>query len=216
MSQEIAPGVVEIHGNQYETVALRVRRFRQDCPGYAITTERSHEIESDRIVFKCIISDPHGYPVATGHAEETRTGGGVNSTDAMENCETSAVGRALAFFGYTGTRGIATEEDVRRAQAAQMEMLGSVADEIIEAMETDGLSELVADKLKSKGGTKPEDLSESQAQSLRCIAEIWSDLDRDQVETLWTAQSKGGPFTNKQRQVLKTEAFRKALNEVKK
>lgn len=54
-------------------------------------------------------------PAATGHAFENRSEGYVNKTSYIENCETSAVGRALALLGYEIKRGIASREEMEKA-----------------------------------------------------------------------------------------------------
>ena len=96
-------GIVNIHGRQYKTVALRVAEFREKYPietGWAIITEivRADELAC---VVKAKIVD-HGATVATGYAEENRSSKGINSTSALENAETSAIGRALAAAGFGG------------------------------------------------------------------------------------------------------------------
>ena len=55
-------------------------------------------------------------PSATGHAFEERTQGYVNKTSYIENCETSAVGRALALLGYEISKGIASREEMAKVQ----------------------------------------------------------------------------------------------------
>ena len=59
--------------------------------------------------------------LSTGHAEEFRSTSQVNRTDAMENAETSAIGRALANLGYLGSD-IASEEDIRKFFAEDMRL----------------------------------------------------------------------------------------------
>ena len=85
----------------YETVEVRLEKFIKDYPDFRIATELE-VVEATRYVVKAYL-----YKVATdqvswttGYAEETISERGVNSTSALENCETSAIGRALANAGY--------------------------------------------------------------------------------------------------------------------
>lgn len=97
-------GVVNIHGKNYKTVALRVNEFREKHPieeGWGITTHMVTATE-EIVIIRAVISTPQGVEVATGYAEEVRTSSKINRTSAMENCETSAIGRALAAAGYGG------------------------------------------------------------------------------------------------------------------
>ena len=59
------------------------------------------------------------YPLATGYAEEVRGSSNINKTRALENAETSAVGRALAFAGYHSSTSIASADEVSVAIARQ-------------------------------------------------------------------------------------------------
>ena len=118
-------GTVVIHGKTYETVALRVRKFRDVCPDHTLSTEIVERTE-DVVVMKATISDTSGRCVATGHAEEYRKASQINKTSALENAETSAIGRCLAAFGLGGTE-FATADEVANAISRQKTSAKSVA-----------------------------------------------------------------------------------------
>lgn len=106
------PGIVNMRGREYKTVALRVSEFRTDYPiseGWGIKTGWLVN-DTERVVFRAAIVDPDGREVAVGFAEEYRSTRGVNSTSALENCETSAIGRALAAAGYAGQEYASADE----------------------------------------------------------------------------------------------------------
>ena len=115
---------INIHGKQYETVASRIVRFRESYPDFSIITDLL-SADADCVVMKASILNAVGMCISTGHAEEYRTASKINKTSALENCETSAVGRALAFFEYAGS-GIASADEVTNAIKAQdaLEELG--------------------------------------------------------------------------------------------
>jgi len=105
-------GIVMFRGRQYKTVGLRVQQFRQGHPvseGWSIRTELIHR-DRESVCIRAALVDPQGREIAVGHAEEQRTSKGVNSTSALENCETSAIGRALAAAGYAGTEYASADE----------------------------------------------------------------------------------------------------------
>ena len=102
---------VDIHGKQYETVASRVERFRKE-KDYGINTVLLQNDET-LVVMKATIKDGDRI-VACGHAEEKRASSQINRTSALENCETSAIGRALACLGYIGTE-FASADEVAQA-----------------------------------------------------------------------------------------------------
>src|SRR6185437_2880260 len=89
-------GKVNIHGKEYETVASRIQRFRTDeniALNYSIETEMI-EATASTVIMKATIKNKDGRIIATGHGEESRTSSMINKTSALENCETSAIGRA--------------------------------------------------------------------------------------------------------------------------
>jgi hypothetical protein len=85
----------------YEPVEVRLEKFIKDYPDFRLSTELE-VIESNRYIVKAYLFKTATDSVAwaTGLAEETVTSRGVNQTSALENCETSAIGRALANAGY--------------------------------------------------------------------------------------------------------------------
>lgn len=105
-------GIVDIHGKQYKTVALRVSEFRSEYTirdGWCIVTT-VHWADELVVIMRAEIISPQGQIVATGYAEENRTTKGINSTSALENAETSAIGRALAAAGLAGTEYASADE----------------------------------------------------------------------------------------------------------
>ena len=106
-------GIVNIRGKEYQTVALRVQKFREQHPDWSLTSEVLFR-DADCVVVKSIIADETGRVLATGHAEEYRKASQINGTSALENAETSAHGRSLAALGIGGTE-FASANEVQNA-----------------------------------------------------------------------------------------------------
>lgn len=106
-------GIVNIRGKEYQTVALRVQKFRELHPGWSLTSEVLFR-DADCVVMKSIIADETGRVLATGHAEEYRKSSQINGTSALENAETSAHGRSLAALGIGSTE-FASANEVQNA-----------------------------------------------------------------------------------------------------
>jgi len=87
--------------DDYEPVASRLDRFLKAHPDARVITDLVHYL-SDIAVFKAELW-LDGEIIATGWAEEIRGQGNVNKTSHLENCETGAVGRALANAGMSGS-----------------------------------------------------------------------------------------------------------------
>ena len=106
---------MNIKGKDYAPVSERVRAFRCIYPNGAITTQIISQSETD-VTIKASVYDERGAVIATGHATENKNASNINRNGAMlENAETSAVGRALGFLGIGTKNGIATAEEVDRA-----------------------------------------------------------------------------------------------------
>lgn len=97
--------VAQKGGKKYTMVQDRIEVLRKLAgDDYRVETEIVHwsTEPGGLIVMKTSITSPNGFVVATGHAEEIRGASYINETSALENCETSSVGRALAILGIHG------------------------------------------------------------------------------------------------------------------
>ena len=95
-------GVTQRGGKKYTEVFVRIEAFRKAF-GTSLGVET--EIVADNgqtVVIKAMIKNSDGMIIGCGYAEEVRGTSNVNKTSAIENCETSAVGRALASLGLHG------------------------------------------------------------------------------------------------------------------
>jgi hypothetical protein len=102
----------------YETVEERLVKFWKDHPDGQIHTKVLEHTVSRFIVEASIFrTEADARPWTTGLAEETIQGRGVNATSALENCETSAIGRALANAGYATKGKRASREEMSKVKA---------------------------------------------------------------------------------------------------
>lgn len=104
---------------QYAEVPQRVKAFRMVYPGGGIRTELLQDT-SERCTFRAEVYDEEGALLGSGTAFEEKKGT-INTTSYIENCETSAVGRALAFAGFGIDTSIASAEELQAAHAKQEE-----------------------------------------------------------------------------------------------
>ena len=89
---------VNIKGKEYVEVNERLKHFRSTLKGWCLTSDIV-ELDEKRCVIKATVWDDNGNIRATGHAYETEGSSFINKTSFIENCETSAWGRALANLG---------------------------------------------------------------------------------------------------------------------
>jgi len=104
---------ISIHGKSYATVALRIAIARRVLGTALNIVTKIVSIDVNTVVMQSDIYID-GQHVSTGHSEEKRNSSKINQTSALENCETSATGRALAFLGFISD-GIASAEEVSTA-----------------------------------------------------------------------------------------------------
>ncbi len=104
----------DIKGKQYAEVSERILAFRKLNPNGRIITEIIDKTDND-VTMKATIYDETEKELATGYASEVKKGL-VNSISMLENCETSAIGRALGFCGFGIDNGIASEQDIQKVE----------------------------------------------------------------------------------------------------
>lgn len=111
-----------VKGKNYAEVAQRVQAFRKLIPGGYITTDIL-KIEDGIVYMKAeagyYAEDGRRVMLATGLAFERQDASNINKTSFIENCETSAIGRALGFIGLGSEKSIASAEEVTHAIETQ-------------------------------------------------------------------------------------------------
>ena len=169
--------MVKIHGKEYYTVVERINMLHDKTEGnYSIDTSLER-YEGGIVIIKATLSFNDN--TFTGHAYEKEGSTQINKTSALENCETSAIGRALASAGYGGTE-FASANEVENAihqqnspppppkkmTATQLvvinDLIGFIGDEEVEAKTEKWLlaehseeqANKMINKLKQIGGQK--------------------------------------------------------------
>ena len=108
----------DIKGKGYIEVNQRIKAFRQVYPTGTISTEII-SLENGVVMMKATVLDDTGKTLATGLAYEKESSSFINKTSFIENCETSAIGRALGFCGFGIDSSVASAEEVENAMLNQ-------------------------------------------------------------------------------------------------
>ena len=104
----------------YETVESRLEKWWKDNPDGRLATKIEQASDTRYIVSAELYkTEADAKPCATGLASESISDRGVNSTSALENCETSAIGRALANAGYAAKGKRASREEMNKVVQLQ-------------------------------------------------------------------------------------------------
>lgn len=201
---------VKIHGKNYLTVAERVSSWREENPDQTMQSEIVFHDDQKVIVKSTIFDD--GEIISTGHAEEVRSSSKINSTSALENAETSSLGRALSFFKYAGSE-IASADEVANAisQQKDKEVVSEWKDYMDKVREHgDSLNAVTKWLLES------ENPDADRERCLLVARECFNEIpDADKIK-LWKAPSKGGFFRTHERKLLSEagEIFSRKRKEV--
>lgn len=117
---------VNIKGKPYVLVSDRVAYFNKHFPNGSITTQLISETDAKEVVMKAIINpDVSKERCFTGYSQAVKGEGYINQTSALENAETSAVGRALGFMGIGVIDSIASADEMVKADVPRGTKLAS-------------------------------------------------------------------------------------------
>src|SRR3990167_7024615 len=114
MDKTLEDKAIDFKGKKYVLVSDRVIFFNERYPEGSITTELVSTPEADTVIIKATIK-PNEKQIFTGYSQATWGEGYINKTSALENAETSAVGRALAFMGIGVLDSIASADEMNKA-----------------------------------------------------------------------------------------------------
>jgi hypothetical protein len=142
--------------DSYEPVASRIARFWAEHPCGAIHTELVFD-DGQRCVIKATVYfDSTAAPVSSDYAEEVQTERGVNATSRIENCATSAIGRALAAANFLATDW--TKKPSREEMQKVQRMSGNVTITEPADLASDKQRNMIKAVCKSLGKTPPVEL----------------------------------------------------------
>lgn len=111
---------IDFKGKGYALVASRVSAFRAICPRGRITTDIL-SMENGTVTMKATIFDDDDRELSNGYAQEKEGASYINKTSYIENCETSAIGRALGNLGIGSDENISSAEELANAVLNQNE-----------------------------------------------------------------------------------------------
>lgn len=154
---------VPVKGKEYALVASRIAAFRAICPSGAICTEIVN-ITDESVTMRTTVADETGKILSTGFANENKSASYINKTSYIENCETSAVGRALGMLGIGSEQNIASAEELVNA-LNQQELENRKIDAIkVKVLEQDIENKVIDDDklLEYFKVEKLEDVTEKQ------------------------------------------------------
>jgi len=117
MTKQLNDKAVDIKGKQYVLVSDRILYLSEIVKDYSMETDITFHASHEMWVVKATLTI--GNNKFTGHAQEIIGDGYINKTSALENCETSAVGRACAMAGIGVIDSIASVDEVNKAGARE-------------------------------------------------------------------------------------------------
>ncbi len=155
----------------YETVEERLTKYWKDHPDGQIHTEILDQ-SAGRFIVKASVyrTEADIRPWTTGLAEETIQGRGVNATSALENCETSAIGRALANAGYATKGKRASREEMVKVDKAN-EVKATIDETKAKMLETSGTYIPVV-KEEDPWTIKPATMPPTMGEAVSTVKEI--------------------------------------------
>ena len=158
---------VNIKGKPYVEVNERVKYFREEYPNARLITELISNMQNQEgkgvCIFKANVLDENNNIISTGHAYEKEDSTFINKTSYIENCETSAIGRALGMLGIGIDTSIASAEEVENAVLNQEQVQTGKQKQNTQPITKDEMYEVVKEAVK-EDLMKTEEVTESLRQ----------------------------------------------------
>lgn len=181
MDKSLQNKAIDIKGKKYVLVADRILYFNAEYPNGRIKTYLKSKPEDERVVIKAIVTPDvdNAKRCFTGYSQALWGDGYINKTSAIENCETSAIGRALAMMGIGVIDSLASVDEINKAELQSRMTLSPT--------QVGTISKL----LEEKGIDSPEDkqkivkiISGGEHLNTSGVARLIKEIDQAQPDTL--------------------------------
>lgn len=122
MDKQLKNKAVDIKGKKYVLVADRILYFNETYPNGCIETDQISSPTDDRVIIKATVTPDCEKPLRrfNGHSQAVIGEGYINKTSALENAETSAIGRALAMMGIGVIESVASVDEIKKTTYPQV------------------------------------------------------------------------------------------------
>lgn len=181
MDKSLQNKAIDIKGKKYVLVADRILYFNQEYPNGRIKTYLKSSPEAERVVIKAIVTPDvdNSQRCFTGYSQALWGDGYINKTSAIENCETSAIGRALAMMGIGVIDSLASVDEINKAEIqSKMSLSPRQISEISEAFENKGITE-AEDKQKIV-----KEITGGEALNTSGVARLIREINQAEADTL--------------------------------
>ena len=160
---------INIKGKDYVLVSERLKYFRENekYAGYSLVTELI-DFTPERVCMIAKVIDENGVVRATGHAFEEKQASYINKTSYLENCETSACGRALAILGIGIDENVASADEVSHAIELQEGATKSKSD-------TPKANTAKTDPIRDEALNNPQAITPTQIANLEGVFKLQPD-----------------------------------------
>ena len=179
-----------IKGKDYAEVNQRIKAFRMVYPEGGLPTEIV-SIDNGVVVMRCTVLTDNGKVLATGTAYEKEDSTFINKTSYIENCETSAVGRALGLAGFGIDTSIASFEEVENATIQQEVIKAPIESKYVETikvlankyaeLKNGNADELIKYYLTKKSDILATNLSHASSLSLCITSSMGCDKFKEKI-----------------------------------
>jgi len=191
MTKDLKEKAIKIQGKEYVLVSDRIIYFNATYKNGSIQTNLISEPTSNQIVIQAVVVPDNDKPnrIFTGYSQAVVGQGYINKTSALENAETSAVGRALAMMGIGVIDSVASVDEINKAKQSEQPAKQEVKKTTSQTKSREQALSLLRVKVAKEfgdGEMKPEDvieiISKKSGINLKSIKELTEPMANNILE----------------------------------
>lgn len=175
---------ITIKGKKYVLVSDRVIAFNEIYPNGSIITELISQPQDEMVVMKAIVTPDANHPERkfVDYSQARWGDGYINKSSAMENCSTSAVGRALGMMGIGVIESIASADEIHKAQTYPQKQNAPYKDEFYDDSNKDTKNNKIIDDIKQDDVKSTLSPMQKRVEEIELKRKLWDEI-KESVET---------------------------------